>query len=358
MSYCLTTAAIGGALLLFAFAGTVQADVVAGSTGTMTINSPYSANGATAQLWGYYTNTSGQWVDTTYGTGTILDGVATFNYTVPANYKPGSNSFYWNTIAYASGSSGAESVYCNDSGAWYQFFTANPNGQTVSQDVYSFDQFSISQNSASFRASANGGTVFPNPYTSGYVSVEVPWTGTMAQFTSSNTATSNYYTNSKTALDPTYLASKGYDIDVLQYTGSNPSQLNQFEQILVHNADYSYSVDLFAFKVASTDDPDGYIYDATLVPAVNTASSTYNPATGAFNFGFASPLSTSTMYFISPGLDEYTSATSAVESWVYNSNGSDLITSGVTVPEPGTLALLAAGALAGLALVWRRRTGK
>ncbi len=326
-----------------------------GSTGTITIDSPYSQNGATAVIWGYYTANVVGSTEATFGSGTFSDGVATINYTVPANYKANSNSFYWNTDAYASGSSGAVSDYEDNSGAWGQFFTSNPNGQTVNQNVYTFDQFSVGLNSATFRASANGATAFPNQYAWGYCNVEVPWTGTLAQFMNSS-GSNTYYTNGKWGVAPTALEDKGFLINVLQSSTGNPSGLNQFQEIQVYNPSTSYSVDLFAYKVASSADPLGYIYDATLVDAVDSGWAASNPATGVFNFTFDSPLDKNTMYFISPGLEEFYSPTGTTNSWVYGMNGTDLITSGVmVVPEPGTLSLLAAGGLAGLALVWRRR---
>ena len=114
---CLKVAALGGMLLVVAFAGTVWANVTPGSTGTITIDSPYSQNGATAVIWGYYTANVVGSTEATFGSGTFSGGVATINYTIPANYKANSDSFYWNTNAYASGSSGAVSDYEDNSGA-------------------------------------------------------------------------------------------------------------------------------------------------------------------------------------------------------------------------------------------------
>lgn len=336
-----------------AIPGWAQADIIAGDSGTMTISAPNSSEGAAASLWGFYKNTSNQWVNHTFGTGTIgSDGNATVAYTVPSDYA---NSMYWNAVAHYSSDRGERTQYEDDNGAWNQFLTADPDGQTVVVNTYMFDQFSVSTNGASFRASAQGGTVYPagGGLTQGYIDALVPWTGTLADF--SNSAGSNtYYDNAKYGLNPTVVADRGYSIDVLQ---GNPSAVQQFQEIRLHNADYSYSVDLFAYKNTSTDDPLGYVYWVTLVDGV-AGDCTYDGA-GVFSATFADDLDEEQMYFLAPGLFEYETQDGSVNHWARGMGSTDLLLSGCSVsgaiPEPASFAIWGLLAVIGMAVTGRRR---
>ena len=338
----------------------VQAQIVANGSGTVTLNSPNSQNGASASIWGYYTNTSGGWEEATYGTGTVSNGVATINYTIPQDYA---SNFGWNANAYYSGSTGTIADYEDDNGMWGQFITSSPNGELLNLRAYQFDQVNVGLNGASFRP-ANNGTVFPNQNLVGsgannapYISLNVPWTGTLQQFMGNGTLppTGDYYTNSKTAISPSYLTAHGYTVDVLQSQLSNQAALNQFQEINIHNASNSYSVNLFAFKVSSSTDPAGYLFDATLINAASSSAVTYDGLTGEFSTTFAPSLVAGQTYFPTMGFEEYDSPTSSTNSWNYGPSGTAYILSGQTVPEPSTIVLLGVGAISMLAYAWRRR---
>jgi hypothetical protein len=216
-----------------------------------------------------------------------------------------------------------------------------------------FDQSHVTTTGATFRASAKGGTVFPNSSLSGgAVDVYRPWVGTMTEYTNAS-GTNSYYSHGKTGLSPTYAAIKGFTVDVLV---GDPSATQQFQQIRLHNTDYSYSVDLMGFKNTSTTDPLGYIWWTTL-DKVTAADCTYNATTGVFSGSFASPLDNSTMYFINPNMYEFdpTAANSTTYSYISGLSPTDLLISGSMTPEPATMALLALG---GVATLVRRIRGR
>lgn len=322
----------------------------AGDSGTMTIYAPNSIEGASASLWGFYKDTGNNWINHTYGTGTVdASGYATINYTVPADYV---SDLYWNPIAKYSPNRSEKTQKLDDAGGWGQFYTSNPNGQTATVNTYMYDQLNVGLNSASFRASAQGGTVFPagGGLSEGYVYAMVPWTGTMADFSNSG-GTNNYYDHGKYGLNPTDVAAAGYSIDTLQ---GDASATQQFQEIRLHNDDYSYSVDLFCFKNTSTDDPAGYVYWCTLNDAVEGAA-TYDETTGLFTANFDTPLDTETTYFISPEIYEYETLGGTINHWARGMGSTDMLLSGATVPEPATMSLLGLG---GIALLRRRRNRK
>ena len=293
---------------------------VAGQTGSITINCPNAQDGAEASLWGFYSASAG-WVSYTFGVGTFTSGSAVVNYTVPANFV---SNFYWNAVARYSTTSDEKAQYEDTAGGWDQFFTSNPNGQTVNVSVYQFDQRSVTTSTASFRASAQNGTVFPPAsLTEGWVTVRQPWTGTMAQFTA---PTGGYYTYAKTSLLPTRLASRGFLVDVLE---GNPAATQEFQKIRLHNADNSYSVELFGFKNVTSDDPAGYLWWVTLVD-VASADCTYNGATGVFSGTFPSPLATGIMYFVVPEFIVLDSVGSTKDCWIQAGRGTDLLLSGAS----------------------------
>ena len=308
-------------------AGAAMADTwppAPGQTGSITVLSANAQNGAQASLWGFYTKTGNGWVSTTFGTGTFSGGAATINYTVPADFA---SSFYWNVTVNYSATSDERGQYYDLNGAWEQFFTDNPNGQTVTVSVYQFDQKKVTTRSASFRASAQAGTVFPPAATtSGYVTVRRPWTGTMAEYTDSSPSGRGYYYYPKTSLLPTRLASRGYAVDVLE---GDPGATQQFQKIRLHNGDYSYSVDLFGYKNLTSDDPLGYLWWTTLVD-VASADCSYNEATGVFSGTFSTTLSTGVMYFVVPEFDVMDAPGSSKGCWVQAGRGTDLLLSGTS----------------------------
>jgi hypothetical protein len=305
---------------------------VPGQTGTITVNSPNSQNGAEASVWGFYTGSSG-WANTTFGTGTFSGGSATVNYTVPADFV---SDFYWNITAKYSASHDERGQYEDTAGSWGQFLTNDPNGQTVSVSVYQFDQRKVTTTTASFRASGQSGTVFPPAaLTTGWVTVRRPWTGTMAQYTNaSGTETDSYYTNAKTSLLPTRLASQGYSVEVLE---GDPGATQQFQKIRLHNADDTYSVELFGYKNLTSDDPAGYLWWTTLVD-VGEADCVYNGTTGVFSGSFATPLPTGVMYFVAPEFVVLDAVGSTKDSWVQAGRGTDLLLSGSSF-KPNLLSL-------------------
>ncbi len=346
-------AALGLAMLVSASLCTpARATISAGATGTVTINCPNSEVGAPADIWGFYTGPTG-WKNTTFGTGTVdATGHATISYTIPSDYL---NSFYWVGEASYNATRDEYAQHNDLAGGWGQFYTSDPNGTTVNMSVYMFDQASVTTSSASFRASAKGGTVVPDAgLAAGTVTVYQPWTGTMAQYTNvSGHETNSYYTNGKWGLSPTAAAAKGFSIDVLQHTNSDPAAVQQFEQIRLHNADNSYSVDLMCYKNTSSTDPMGYIYWTTLSSAASAACA-YDGSSGVFTGTFSTPLDSSTMYFVSSEVTELDSIGATTYSDIYGSSGTDLLLSGTTVPEPATLSLLVIGGLAAL----RRKNSK
>jgi hypothetical protein len=318
-----TKSVIVGALVLVA-ASVAWADTwppLPGQTGSITVLSAAAQNGAEASIWGFYTDSSG-WVNTTFGTGTFSNGSATVNYTVPSSFL---SDFYWNITVRYSTTSDERGQYYDASGAWGQFFTSDPSGQTVTVPVYQFDQKRVTTSTASFRASLQAGTVFPPASTTtGYVTVRAPWTGTMPEYTASGTG--GYYANSKTSLLPTRLAGRGYSVDVLE---GDPGVIQQFQKIRLHNADYSYSVDLFGYKNTSTDDPLGYLWWTTLID-VATATCSYNETTGVFTGTFGTTLATGVMYFVVPEFDVMDSVGGTTGTWVQAGRGTDLLLSGAS----------------------------
>jgi hypothetical protein len=317
-----------------------------GATGEITIYSANSEDGALASIGGFYA-VGGSWVNATFGTGNFNGGYATVTYTIPTACT---GAVYWNTYAYLTGSSGVKSQYTKVGGAWDQFFTTDPNNTSVTQSVYSFSNFSVTNTSASLCVSAKSGTVFPSSASTGYVDVYKAWTGTLSAFMDSSSSANSYYSNQKFGVLPTYLTNLGYTISVLQYSGANADAINQFQKIRISKG--AYSTDVFAYKNLSNNDASGYVYWVSLVDAATATATSHDLATGTYNFSNLS-LATDTTYFIMPEVKE--NDTVGGQSWIQGLSSSDLIVSGVSVvPEPGTLALLGAAVLGLLAYVWKK----
>ncbi|HNX38814.1 MAG TPA: right-handed parallel beta-helix repeat-containing protein, partial [Candidatus Cloacimonadota bacterium] len=91
---------------------------IAGHSYTFTVNSPNSEDGAKAYIWGFYTPTVGNWVNTTYGSALIQNGQAVITYTVPTDYK---SDFYWEVVVAQSPTNQTRSTLWNPEGPWDQF---------------------------------------------------------------------------------------------------------------------------------------------------------------------------------------------------------------------------------------------
>lgn len=325
----------------------------AGDTGTLVLHTPNSEDGAEAEIWGFYKDTNADWVSTTYGTGIVSSGSATVHYTVPSDFA---SSMYWNPYVDYSPSRTEKTQLADTSpGGWAWFHNTDPNGQELTVKTYMFDNTSVTATSASFRASAQGGTVFPDENLAiGSLEVLEPWTGSLDDYTDP-AGTDNYYDHDKSGLLPSVVADRGFTIAFIE------GDEEGFQKIRLHNADDSYSVELFCQKVASTEDPLGYAYWATLTPAASVEC-TYDPASGVFSGSLDTPLEPDGIYFVDPSVQEYVgSLDSDVYNRMYPFGRTELLLSGTTlpaaVPEPTTLGLLAFGLLAAL---WRprRRRGR
>lgn len=288
-----------------------------GETGSVTVSSPYSLDGASAAMWGFYKN-SGGWVNTTYGTAVINTGVAVINYTIPSDFV---SDFTWVIdVGYSADSNNNSRITYAD-GLWGQFSYDDPNGTTVNMKAYLFDQYDILSTNASYRVSASGGTVFPDPALAGLVvQVRRPWTGTWDEYL---TPDIGYGNNPKTGLYPTYAQNLGYSIEVLD---SHPLYPN-YQKLRLYKDDIGYSVVLYGYKNTSGSDPAGYIWWTTLLTEYDYEAN-YNSSTGEFSIDFDTPLDLETMYFLDPYVWEYTDNTYTDYYYITVGGGTDLLLSG------------------------------
>jgi len=82
--------------------GVAQAEISAGDTGTLTINAPNSLDGSEVEMWGFYhSGPNIAWKSATYGSGTVTNGTATINYTVPTDFSDFYEApiFSWSAVA-------------------------------------------------------------------------------------------------------------------------------------------------------------------------------------------------------------------------------------------------------------------
>jgi hypothetical protein len=315
----------------------------AGDTGTLTVNAPNSLDGSAAEMWGFYHTTSGDWKSATYGSGTVTNGTATINYTVPADFYDTYEAaiFSWEVEVEYSPTRQERTSYDTEGAdhLWSQFLTRDPNGLSVTIDTFMQDQTRVTQTGASFRYSAQSATVFPSSSWEWLVEAKRPWTGTMAEYKGGA-----YADNSKSGLYPTYAADHGFSIEELETD-------NNWTKLRLYNDD-GYSVELFGSKTATSEDASGYIYWTTLIPDETLGSLSYDDTTGVVSGTFGTALQDDVMYFLDVNAYTYLEDTDVDYQWLSGMGGTDLLMSGATVPEPATMSLLALG---GLAVLKRRR---
>jgi hypothetical protein len=318
--------------LLISFVG---GNAYAVTTGTMNISAPNSVDGAEASLWGMYHNGT-HWVTDTFGTGTIDNGYADVDYTIPIDNW---NGLYWNALVDYSPNREERTQWGTDAyGAWFQ--QGKPFDVTVK--TYMFDQLSVTANNASFRASANNATVFPNTSrTIGSVSAYVPWTGAFSNYPAA------YNDLEKWGLLETKANNLGYFIEVLEEDGD-------FRNLRLHNSDDSYSVDLFGKW--TSDGSGGNLYFVSLV--ADKTADLMGQGNGIFEGNFDSPLTPGTMCFLLPRIYEFdTNNTDGTFNMISGMGATDVLVSGAQfqpVPEPMTMLALGS-ACAGLGGYIRRR---
>jgi hypothetical protein len=321
----------------------------AGDTGTLTVNAPNSLDGSAAEMWGFYHSTpSGAWKSATYGSGTVTNGTATINYTVPADFYDTYEAaiFSWEVEVEYSPTRQERTSYDTEGADsnWGQFLTRDPNGLSVTIDTFMQDQTRVTQTGASFRDSAQSATVFPSSSWEWLVEAKRPWTGTMAEYPDvygGNTVDGDF---GKLGLYPTYAADHGFSIEELETD-------NNWTKLRLYNDD-GYSVELFGSKTATSEDAFGYMYWTTLIPDETLGSLSYDDATGVVSGTFGTALQDDVMYFLDVSGYTYLEGTDVDYQWLSGMGGTDLLMSGATVPEPATMSLLAIG---GIALLRRKR---
>lgn len=280
------------------------------------VHAPNSEDGAQAKIWGFYQNPSNAWVSATYGTGTFVNGYATVNYTVPADF---SHNFYWEVLAYQTNDQ-TRSILWNTTGPWGQFDTYMLNGQTIDIDTYRFDDFTYSTTSASFKMVGANDAI---PSVVDYATVEVlsPWTGSINDYDNSVYNSPLYR---KIGLYPSYAIDRGYTVEVI---ASNPSS-PQFQQIKISKPSIGYEVTLFGFYLTTPSDPLGYMWWTTFpIDPVSEMTMTYDSGTGFCSGTFATPLSYGVQYFIQPYAEINITGTDLVYS--YNPGSMDMLLNGV-----------------------------